>query len=83
MKVARTFTLDLKVVELLKKRSNQSRTVETALKNWFLDYENQSLLTTPTRQILAALLERDDVSEALKVMLRYQLRLTTTEEPSS
>ena len=83
MKVARTFTIDLKVVELLKKRSNQSRTVEAALRNWFDDYENQSLLTTPTRQILAALLERDDVSEALKVMLRYQLRSTTTEEPSS
>ena len=83
MKVARTFTIDLKVVELLKKRSNQSRTVEAALRNWFDDYENQSVQTIPTRNLLAVLHARDDVSEALKVLLRHELALTASKEPSS
>lgn len=83
MKVARTFTLDLKVVEILKKRSNQSRTVEAALRNWFDDYENQSVQTIPTRNLLAVLHAREDVSEALMVLIRHELTSTAPEESSS
>lgn len=79
MKVARTFTIDLQVIEILKKRSNQSRTVEAALRNWFDDTENKSVQTIPSRQLLAILHARPDVSPALKILLMHELTLSTAE----
>ena len=79
MKVARTFTIDLQVVEILRKRSNQSKTVEAALRNWFDDNENKSVKTIPTRSLLASLHARADVSPALKILLMHELTLSPSE----
>ena len=83
MKVARTFTIDHMLVNQLKKQRNQSKIVCIALQNYFDESETFSMNQFSNARLMAVLLHRDDVSEALKVMLRHELNLTTTKEPSS
>lgn len=83
MKIARTFTIDHKLVVELQKKKNQSLVVNKALIAYFHEEHFIELQEVPSKQMMAALLERDDVPEALKYYLRYQIRLTTTKESSS
>ena len=69
MKIARTFTIDYHLYQELRKRPNQSRIVETAVRRYLHADEDFSLSEVSTRQILASLIYRDNVPKAIKVLI--------------
>lgn len=83
MKIARTFTIDYNLAVDLQKKPNQSGEVCKALRAWLYPEMFTEILSIGTRQLLAVLLEREDVSKALKALLRHELTLTASEQSSS
>ena len=70
MKVNRTFSIDLWIVKELKDKRNQSQFVCDAIKTK-LDGSSGSLgvADAPTRQLMAALMARDDCEPFVKRVL--------------
>ncbi len=74
MKVNRTYTMDLRTLELLARKKNKSLIVNLAVRQYMKDELEFSLGDIPTRNVLAALTSRDDVPE--HILLLIQLHLT-------
>jgi len=69
MRINRTFSIPIELVQELKKKHNQSETVTRALRK-YLEYEHpSSIQEATTRQLMAALLARNDIDETMKALL--------------
>ena len=73
MKIARTFTIDYNLAVELQKKPNQSRIVERSIRRYLSADEDFSLEEISTRQLMAALQQRDDCVQHIKVILWDQL----------
>jgi hypothetical protein len=73
VKMNKTFSLDLDLIHQLRSRRNQSDTICRALR-LYLGGENEfSLSELRSRQLMAALHARDDISEQLKAVILAEL----------
>jgi len=73
VKIARTFTIDYHLYQELRKKPNQSRIVEASIRRYLAADEDFSLEEISTRQLMAALQQRDDCVQHIKVILWDQL----------
>lgn len=73
MRINRTFSLPVPLVIKLKSSKNQSRIVEKAVRKYLDEKEEFSLSDLPTRQLLSALSNRDDIDGVLKAAVIAQL----------
>ena len=64
MRVARTFTIDIEVVQELRRKQNQSETVNRALRKYLKDDDGFNLSDVPIFQLLATLQSRFDQFDA-------------------
>jgi hypothetical protein len=69
MRINRTFSIPIELVQDLKKKHNQSETVTRALRKYLDSGESSSIENSSTRQLMAALRSREDVDETLKALL--------------
>lgn len=74
MKVNRTYTMELRTLELLARKKNKSLIVNLAVRQYMKEELEFSLGDIPTRNVLAALTSREDVPE--HILLLIQLHLT-------
>ena len=72
MRVARTFTLDIDVVQELRRKQNQSETVNRALRKYLKDDDEFDFTDVTIRKLLAVLqtrFERGDAQHSLILAL--------------
>ena len=74
MKVNRTYTMELKTLELLARKRNKSLIVNTAVKKYFNQEEVFDLESISSNQLRQHLYLREDTPEILKLVLDYILR---------
>jgi len=69
MRINRTFSIPIELVQELKKKHNQSETVTRALRI-YLDDNSKSLIDNASSyQLMAALTARNDIDDTLKALL--------------
>jgi len=73
MKVNRTYSIDVSLVEALRSKRNQSNTVCRALRLYLAGEDEFSLAEVRTRRLLASLHARQDISEQLKAVILAEL----------
>lgn len=73
MKVNRTYSIDVSLVQQLRSKRNQSDTVCRALRLYLAGEDEYSVGQVPTRNLLAALSSRSDLSEQLKAVIIAEL----------
>ena len=73
MKVNRTYSIDVTLVQQLRSRRNQSDTVCRALRLFLAGEDEYSVSQVGTRRLLAALHARQDISEQLKAVILAEL----------
>ena len=64
MRVARTFTLDIDLVQQLQRKQNQSETVNRAVWKYLTKYDMFELKDVPIRALLASLQSRFNQEDA-------------------
>ena len=64
MRVARTFTLDIDLVQQLQRKQNQSETVNRAVRKYLTKYDMFELKDVPIRALLASLQSRFNQEDA-------------------
>jgi len=69
VRVNRTFSIPVELVHELKKKHNQSETVTRALRKYLDQQGESSIENASTRQLMAALLARDDIDDTMKALL--------------
>jgi protein required for attachment to host cells len=69
MRVNRTFSIPVDLVHDLRKKHNQSETVTRALRKYLDNQGESSIESASTRQLMAALLARNDIDETMKALL--------------
>lgn len=69
MRINRTFSIPIELVQELKKKHNQSETVTRALRKYLDNQGDSSIENASTRQLMAALLARNDIDETMKALL--------------
>ena len=74
MKVNRTYTMELKTLELLARKRNKSLIVNTAVKKYFNQEDVFDLESISSSLLRAHLYRREDTPEILKLVLDYILR---------
>lgn len=75
MKINRTFSIDLSLYTQLTKTNNQSKTVCSALRNYFdRDPGNLTILDASTKQLVAALSQRPEIDSTLMIILSEVLK---------
>jgi len=74
MKVNRTYTMELKSLELLARKRNKSLIVNTAVKKYFNQEDEFNLENISSSLLRANLYGREDTPEILKLVLDYILR---------
>jgi hypothetical protein len=74
MKVNRTYTMELKTLELLARKKNKSLIVNTAVKKYFSQEDVFTLESISSNQLRQHLYLREDTPEILKLVLDYILR---------
>ena len=74
MKVNRTYTMELKTLELLARKRNKSLIVNTAVKKYFNQEDVFTLESISSQQLRQHLYLREDTPEILKLVLDYILR---------
>lgn len=74
MKVNRTYTMELKTLELLARKRNKSLIVNTAVKKYFNQEKVFDLEGISSEQLRSHLYMREDTPEILKLVLDYILR---------
>jgi len=74
MKVNRTYTMELKTLELLARKRNKSLIVNIAVKKYFNQEDDFSLENISSSLLKANLYGREDTPEILKLVLDYILR---------
>lgn len=73
MRINRTFSLPVPLVIKLKSSKNQSRIVEKAVRKYLDEKDEFSVSDVPTRQLLSALSNRDDIDDVLRAAVIAQL----------
>jgi hypothetical protein len=73
MKVNRTYSIDVSLVQALRSKRNQSDTVCRALRLYLAGEEEFSITDVPLFQLMAALAARTD-DESLKVLLYNKIK---------
>ena len=73
MKVNRTYSIDVSLIEALRSKRNQSNTVCRALRLYLAGEDEFSLAEVRTRRLLASLHARQDISEQLKAVILAEL----------
>ena len=68
MKIARTFTIDYHLYQELRKKPNQSRIVERAVRKHLNNESELTLQDFKTINMIAALRFREDCPEAIGIM---------------
>lgn len=74
MKVNRTYSMDLKTLELLGRTRNKSNIVNIAIKKYYAGKEDYDLSNVDSSVLRAHLYRREDTPELLKLVLDYILR---------
>ena len=74
MKVNRTYTMELKTLELLARKRNKSLIVNTAVKKYFNQEDVFTLESISSQQLRQHMYLREDTPEILKLVLNYILR---------
>jgi len=70
MRVNRTFSIPIELVQELKKKHNQSETVTRALRKYLdTDYNSDTISQATTRQLMGALHNRSDIDPTMKALL--------------
>ena len=69
MRINRTFSIPYDLAQDLKKKHNQSETVTRALRRYLDNQGESSIESASTRQLMAALLARNDIDETMKALL--------------
>ncbi len=73
MKVNRTYTMDLRTLELLARKKNKSLIVNLAVRQ-YMNHENQFQLSdVETKKLLLVLNQRDDIPKHLKLLINSHL----------
>ena len=65
--------MEVRTLELLGRKKNKSLIVNRAVKQYLHDHAGFSLADIPTRNVMAALLERDDVPKHLLLLIKLHL----------
>lgn len=73
MKVNRTYTMELRTLELLARKKNKSLIVNLAVRQYMKEELEFSLGDIPTRNVLAALTSREDVPEHILLLIKSHL----------
>ena len=73
MKVNRTYSIDVSLVQQLRSKRNQSDTVCRALRLYMTGEGEFSVREVPSRNLLSALSNRTDISEQLKAVIMAEL----------
>ena len=73
MKVNRTYTMELRTLELLARKKNKSLIVNTSIRHYFNHEDQFNPADLPTRQLLAIIHNREDVPEHLKLLINLHL----------
>jgi len=73
MRINRTFSIPIELVQELKKKHNQSETVTRALRKYLDNQGESSIEHASTRQLMAALTARTDIDGTLKKLLLHIL----------
>lgn len=73
MKIARTFTIDYHLYQELRKKPNQSRIVERAVRKHLNNESELTLQDFKTINMIAALRFREDCPEAIKVLCQAEI----------
>jgi hypothetical protein len=73
MKVNRTYSIDVSLVQQLRAKRNQSDTVCRALRLYLAGEDEYSVSQVATRNLLAVIHGRQDISEQLKAVILAEL----------
>ena len=73
MKINRTFTMDLSTIELLKGKMNKSLIVNLAVRRYLHDQDSYSPSDMKSKQLLAILSQRTDMSPILINAIKFEL----------
>lgn len=73
MKVNRTYTMDVKTLELLARKKNKSLIVNLAVRHYLNHEGNFNPADLETRRLLAILHGRSDIPEHLKLLIELHL----------
>lgn len=73
MKVNRTYSIDISLVQQLRSKRNQSDTVCRALRLYLAGEDEYSVSQVRSRTLLAALSGRHDISQQLKAVILAEL----------
>jgi hypothetical protein len=70
VKIARTFTIDYDLYQVLRRKPNQSRIVEQSIKNYLHAEEDFNIHDLDTIRLMHILVNRDDCPKEIKALLR-------------
>ena len=73
MKVNRTYSIDVSLVQQLRSKRNQSDTVCRALRLYLAGEDEFDVTQLSTRRLMAVIYGRDDVTEQLKAVILAEL----------
>jgi hypothetical protein len=73
MKVNRTYTMELRTLELLARKKNKSLIVNLAVRQYMNHESEFQAGDLPTRQLLAILSQRTDMSPILINAIKFEL----------
>ena len=69
MRINRTFSIPIELVQELRKKHNQSETVTNALREYLHPAAEFTVQEATSRQLMATLTKRADVDDTLKTLL--------------
>ena len=73
----KTFNLNHSTIRIVKRKPNQSAFVDKAIIEWDKKESEFTLSDIPTRQLMAALQQRDDCPRHIKIILWDQIKAET------
>lgn len=73
MKVNRTYSMDLRTLELLARKKNKSKIINIAVKKYFTESEEFDIADLTSHRIFRELIYREDVPEHLKLLIKLHL----------
>ena len=73
MKVNRTYTMELRTLELLARKKNKSLIVNLAVRQYMNHEDSFQLANVETKKLLLVLNQRDDIPKHLKLLIDSHL----------
>ena len=73
MKVNRTYTMELRTLELLARKKNKSLIVNLAVRQYMNHEDSFQLGNVETKKLLLVLNQRDDIPKHLKLLINSHL----------